>query len=311
VTGRIAICCAALLLAGGIGCGGDDEDARDAREEIAGIEVGAAPAEWPGLHNVLRLTDAIYSGSEPHAEEGFASLASLGVKTVVSVDGAKPNVELARKHGLRYVHIPIGYDGVSKDAALSLARLVKEAEGPIYIHCHHGKHRGPAAAAVACIAAGEATGETAVEILNRSGTSKDYAGLWRDVQAFTPPASGAELPNLVETAQVGSSAAAMAQLDRGFDNLKLCRAASWQSPADHPDIVPAQEALLVREGLHEAGRHLADEYDQEFRAWLAEAESLASGLEQSLRDGQPAAAETQFAGLEQSCKRCHAKHRDR
>lgn len=317
---RFALCfCGLLLLVAG--CGDSEEPAPDRRLSEAAIAVGAPPAERDGLHNVLRLTEGVYSGSEPHGEEGFASLAALGVKTVVSVDGAKPNVELARRHGLRYVHIPIGYDGVPEAAGLSLARVVKEAQadeaqadetlGPIYIHCHHGKHRGPAAAAVACIASGAATSESAIDILTRAGTSKDYAGLWRDVQAFTPPPDDAVLPELVEAAEVGSFAAAMAQLDRGFDNLKLCRAAKWNTPADHPDIVPAQEALLVREGLHEAGRHLADEYDQEFRAWLADAERAANDLEHSLRDGHAADAEALFISLEKSCKQCHAQHRDR
>ena len=100
------------------------------------------------------MTERLYSGSEPHGEEGIASLKELGVKTIVSVDGAKPAVETARKYGMRYVHIPIGYDGVPEEAGQSLARLMREAETPIYVHCHHGKHRGPAAVAVACVAGG-------------------------------------------------------------------------------------------------------------------------------------------------------------
>ena len=308
----------ACLIAVGFGIGITGCGNRPAHVPLAAdysINLGDPPAERAGLHNVLRLTADIYSGSEPHGDEGFASLAALGVKTVVSVDGAKPNLELARKYGLRYVHIPIGYDGVPQQARLSLSRLVKESQEdealqPIYIHCHHGKHRGPAAAAVACIAAGEATGETASDILARAGTSTDYAGLWRDVQAFSPPPPGVELPELVEAAEIGSFAAAMAQLDRGFDNLKLCRAANWSPPADHPDLVPAQEALLVREGLHESGRHVADEYDATFRAALGEAEELARALESALRNARPD-AETHFTALEQSCKRCHAQHRDK
>ena len=100
------------------------------------------------------------------------------------------------------------------------------------------------------------TGKEALSILVRAGTSKDYTGLWRDVEAYTPPPADAELPELVEVAEVGSFTAAMAQVDRAFDNLKLCRDAKWTVPPDHPDLVPAQEALLLQEGLHEAGRNL-------------------------------------------------------
>ena len=72
--------------------------------------LGAVDA--PGLHNVYRLTDKLLSGSGPEGDEGFASLQQLGVKTVLSVDGARPDVARARRFGLRYVHLPIGYDGV-------------------------------------------------------------------------------------------------------------------------------------------------------------------------------------------------------
>ena len=267
-------------------------------------------AEPAGLHNLIKVTNRLYSGSEPHGEEGIASLQKLGVKTIVSVDGAKPQVELARQYGLRYVHIPIGYDGVPDEAGQMLARLVREAEGPFYVHCHHGKHRGPAAAAVACIAAGDTTNKEAREFLVRAGTSKDYYGLWRDVDAYTPPPADAELPELVEVAEVESFTAAMAQVDRAFDNLKLCRDAKWTVPADHPDIVPAQEALLLQEGLHEAGRTAGEDYDEQFKKWLTEAEALAVELRSALQAEDQNLATERALLIEQSCKQCHTQYRD-
>jgi hypothetical protein len=266
--------------------------------------------DTPGLHNVLVLPNQIYSGSEPHGEEGFRTLARLGVKVIVSVDGAKPNLELAKKYGIRYVHVPIGYAGVSKEAGLSLARLVRDLDGPFYIHCHHGVHRGPAGAATACIASGKVAPADAVKILELAGTSSDYAGLWRDVKNFTPPKQAEKLPELVEVAKFESLAAAMATIDRHFDNLKLCQAAGWKTPRDHPDLAPPQEALLLREGLHESGRHLAGKFDARFRQWLGESESLSRQLENALRQNKTADAARHFKALAQSCKQCHAKYRN-
>ena len=263
-----------------------------------------------GVHNVLQVSDRIYSGGEPQGEEAFAELAKLGIKTVVSVDGARPAVESARKHGLRYVHIPIGYDGVPTAASSALTRLVRTTEGPIFIHCHHGNHRGPAAAAIACQAEGSADASSASRILETAGTSKNYSGLWRDVTAFTPPADDANLPPLVETADVGSLAAAMARLDRGFDNLKLCRDARWSAPADHPDLVPLREAALVREELREAARNLSQGYDEQFRQWLTRAENLAVELEAALQAGETERASERVKSLEASCQECHAKYRN-
>lgn len=279
----------------------------------SGPKLNAKPdpsTDLAGIHNLMKVSERIYSGSEPHGEEGFASMAKLGVKTVVSVDGAKPNIEAARKYGIRYVHIPIGYDGVPEEAAQSLTRAVQEVESPIYVHCHHGKHRGPAAAAVVCIASGDVANKDALGILERAGTSKDYKGLWRDVENFLPPPADAKLPELVEIAEVGSFAAAMSQVDRSFDNLKLCRDAKWGVPPEQPDLDSAQEALLLTEALHEAGRNLGDGYDEQIKTWLTEAETEATNLRADLQKQDANAANERLLLLEKSCKQCHKAYRD-
>lgn len=259
----------------------------------------------------MQLTDRIYSGGEPAGDEAFAALVKLGVHTIASVDGARPDVEAARRHGLRYVHIPIGYDGVSREAGLQLAKLARDAEGPIYIHCHHGTHRGPAAAAVACIAAGAANADEAVGILEAAGTSRDYPGLWRDVAAYEPPAKDAELPELPEVAEVDSLAAAMANVDRAVDLLALSSEHDWQTPPKHPDVSPAQKALLLREAFHEIGRSLANEnpYDDRFAEWIAAAEANAARLESSIRAETPDASDL-LAAMRSRCKQCHAAYRN-
>src|SRR5262245_46397548 len=66
----------------------------------------------PTLPNAFRLHTKVISGGQPDGELAFAKLKELGVKTIISVDGARPEVELAKKYGLRYVHLPHGYDGV-------------------------------------------------------------------------------------------------------------------------------------------------------------------------------------------------------
>jgi protein tyrosine phosphatase (PTP) superfamily phosphohydrolase (DUF442 family) len=275
----------------------------------------------PGIHNLLQVQDRIYSGSEPHGELGFANLARMGIRTIVSVDGARPDVETARKYGLRYVHVPIGYNEIGQQAGLALARVARQADGPLYVHCHHGRHRGPAAAAILCRAFGdgtteEMTSEQALEILKLAGTGQQYAGLWRDVRNYAPPSADALLPELVEVAEVDSFPSAMAKLDRHFDNLKLCRQAGWKTPGEHPDLVPALEALLVLEGLRESGRLVGADRDDRFKAWLVETTALAETLERTLR-GEAAdaakaakAAEQPFQKLNDSCKQCHGRYRD-
>ncbi len=273
------------------------------------------PHELPGLHHLVRLSADVYSGGEPAGEQAFASLKKLGVQTIISVDSATPNVSVARKYGIRYVHVPFGYDGIPLTAQLSLTRAALEVRTPLYIHCHHGKHRGPAAAAIVCRVRGIVDAAGALRILENAGTSHDYKGLWRDVEHFAAPSDDAEFPQLLEVSEVESLAAAMARIDRNFDNLKLCQAADWQTPADHPDLVARQEALQLQESLHEACRRLSEkeqaaEYDATCRKWLSESDSVAQKLRKSLQENDSAAASIALAKLQQTCRQCHGKYRD-
>src|SRR5262245_17583207 len=87
----------------------------------------ASPPErldLPGVENAYRLGPRLYSGGEPRGEQAFAALKSLGIKTAISVDGATPDAETGRRHGIRYVHLPVGYDGIPREQAV---RIIKAA----------------------------------------------------------------------------------------------------------------------------------------------------------------------------------------
>jgi protein tyrosine phosphatase (PTP) superfamily phosphohydrolase (DUF442 family) len=273
-----------------------------------------------GLNNVYRITPQLYSGSSPEGEEGFRSLRTLGIKTIISVDGAKPDIDRAKKLGLRYVHLPVGYDGISQEQSLRLAKAMRELPGPVYIHCHHGKHRGPAAA-IAHLCLDESCGlDTVVAEMRRAGTDPHYTGLFASAKAFRRP-SPQELEALPtefpEVAKVAALAEMMVAVDERWENLKKVRAVGWKPPPDSPDLDPAHEALQLVEHYREASRlrQVRDRAD-EFRRWLAEAEKRASQLEGLLRAGREqndldrAATEKVFRKVGDSCAQCHGKYRD-
>ena len=267
----------------------------------------------------MQLSSRIYSGAEPANEADFQQLRSLGFETIVSVDGMKPNLELAQKYNLNYVHIPVGYDGINSEAQRSITQVVRKREGQIYFHCHHGQHRGPAAAATACLAEGSVTSDQALEILERAGTSKNYTGLWRDVANYELPPADAVLPTLVPVAQTSSLVDAMSAAGHAFDNLRLLKIQKWQTPQERPDINAENEVLLMQESLHEANRTLLQTYDQKFKDELSKAEQFAIKLRAKLTPQQGATilnahiideANKQFLLLENSCKQCHKTYRD-
>jgi protein tyrosine phosphatase (PTP) superfamily phosphohydrolase (DUF442 family) len=278
--------------------------------------------DQPLLPNAWRLHERVISGGQPDGEKAFAALKALGVRTVISVDGAKPDVELARKYGLRYVHLPHGYDGIPEQRAKELAKAVRDLPGPVYIHCHHGKHRSPAAAAVACVAAGFLQPEQAVAVLTTAGTSEHYRGLYQSAEAARQ-LDGALLDELnadfPATADIPPIADAMVAIEHTHEHLKSLSANNWKPLGKQPDLDPAHEALLLKEHYRELAR--TDDIQREpeaFRKLIAESEASAEELEGLLRDwadagrpGQPPEAIGKtFTAISQSCTTCHEKFRD-
>jgi protein tyrosine phosphatase (PTP) superfamily phosphohydrolase (DUF442 family) len=258
------------------------------------------PVEAAGLHNVFRLTPTLLSGSTPEGDAGFRSLVALGVRTVVTVDGAAPDVATAKRFGLRYVHLPVGYDGVPAERAAALAAAVRDLPGPVYVHCHHGKHRGPAAAVAAarCLDA-RCSAAAAVEFLTRAGTDPRYPGLYAAAERPpTAPAAG-ELP---EVAAVPDLVRLMVDVDERWDRLKAAAAAGWP---DRP--VAAADAVVLGEHYREAARLAADRGD-EFRTLLGRAEAAAGELEAAVRAGRDAGPAVRASAA--TCTACHAKFRD-
>jgi protein tyrosine phosphatase (PTP) superfamily phosphohydrolase (DUF442 family) len=271
------------------------------------------PIHRPGLENACWLTDTVLSGAQPEGDAAFRELAALGVRTVISVDGVTPDAEAARRHGLRTVHLPIGYDGVPVERARELAKAIVELPGPIYIHCHHGLHRSPAAAAVACVVAGRLNNDQAVAAMRTLGTGSQYRGLWDSAREARPMEIDAlrRLPvTFREAAPIPPLAEAMVGLDDVFDRLQLCSKAGWKKPADHPDVDPPHEALRAREICAEIMR--TEDFKsrpEEFRKLMETSRAAAETLELRLRAADPAADQA-FAALTRACADCHKPFRN-
>jgi protein tyrosine phosphatase (PTP) superfamily phosphohydrolase (DUF442 family) len=274
----------------------------------------ATAIEIPGVHNAFRATPKLYSGSQPEGDATFAALAQRGVKIIISVDGGKPDVAAAGKHGLRYIHLPYGYDGIPTNRVAELVAVMHRESGPFYVHCHHGKHRGPAAIAVMALAAEGWTTNQAVAWLREAGTADDYPGLYRAAREFCPPEPAAlkAVGELPEVAQPSSLVEAMVAIDAHLEHLKLVQKAGWKTPPGHADISPPHEATLLWEQYREIAR-LADTAQRpaDYRQKLAEAEQLTDTLRQELKSGAASGIlDATFKRVSQNCVACHKQHRN-
>lgn len=276
------------------------------------LPVGAAsPVDFTGLHNVIRLSARLYSGGVPEGDAGFQALQRLGVKTIITVDGARPETERARKVGMRYVHLPFGYDGCPTPRANAIAKAVRDLPGPVYIHCHHGKHRSPAAAAFARIAVDGITNDQAVKELRRAGTGKNYTGLYGDVSRYLPPTKE-QLDRLKlsfpETAPTPPLVEAMVSIDGRFDRLMERQKEGWKAARG---VDAAYEALQLQELFTELNRSGdIKKRPDDYRRWMAESEQDGKSLETALRAGKAEAASMFLGKLAAACGSCHAKYRN-
>ncbi len=277
------------------------------------------PADAPGLHNVVAYGPGLWSGSLPEGDAGFATLRAWGVRTVISVDGAEPDLARAQAAGIRYVHLPIGYNGFDEARKLELARAVHDLPGPIYVHCHHGKHRSAGAAATVAVALGMMGTEQAVARMRVSGTAPGYTGLYACAAQATPLAAAqlaAARGDFPAVTRPNGFVAAMVSIDEELEHLKAIEAAGWAVPADHPDLVPP----AVAGALADHFRLLQDDPASKarppaFTQMLAKAARDAQLVEDALAapmaaDARAAALADPMRALAASCKDCHVRYRD-
>ncbi|MFT3684247.1 MAG: cytochrome c [Phycisphaerales bacterium] len=276
------------------------------------------PIDYPGIHNAVAYHPGFVSGSQPDGEEGIKTLAAMGVKTIITVDGAEPDVETANKYGIRYIHLPIGYNGFDDARKMQLTRATRDAmeNGPVYIHCHHGKHRSAGAAAAIATTLGWETPEEGVARMKVSGTAPNYKGLYACAANSTlaDAATIDAVPNDFPSRWTPSGyVKGMNEIDEVFEHLKAIEKAGWATPKDHPDLVPASEAGHLADLyrlLHET------DYVKRKPAGLGEMMQDANAKAQKLEDmivaGEKDGAKisAQFKLVSASCKDCHAKYRD-
>lgn len=309
----VAVICTALLVFGGCA---QNAPHREAPMPTLQPPSGAdKPVDYPGLHNVVDYAPGIYSGSAPQGDQGFASLTALGIKTVLSVDGTLPEVDRAEAHGLRYVHLPIGYDGVPEARGKEIAAVIEKLPKPLYIHCHHGKHRSAGAAATGCVITGLLTPAAAIARMHVSGTAADYDGLYDSARQAQPlpasalPAHPEEFPS---SAEMTGMVETMVAIDNAFDDLKVVRGEKWQVPASHPDLVPARTAGR----LHDLLSGLANDSElqqkpADFHQHLQQSVDAAQRLQRAIAANDAGASESAYKTLNDSCKACHRIYRDR
>lgn len=100
----------------------------------------------PGLKNfVVQYDDQFYRGGELLSIEGMENLKKWGIRTIFSVTPTDLERLLAERYGIKLIELNFDKkQGIPDTVLKKYLSELKTGNGPFYVHCHGGTHRGGA-----------------------------------------------------------------------------------------------------------------------------------------------------------------------
>ncbi len=96
----------------------------------------------PGLTHVGRVASGIYRGAMPRPE-GYATLAKMGVRSVINLRSRNEEKEQVEVHGMRSFGVPMSTFGDVNPEMVrkAVALMADPANQPVFVHCRQGRDR--------------------------------------------------------------------------------------------------------------------------------------------------------------------------
>lgn len=157
-----------------------------------GMAQGLRPANWAqpvplaGVPNLHRITPLLYRSAQP-TSDGFASLAALGIKTVISLRQTVNDMPLAAGTQITVQRIPMKSRYVAERGGAKVVEAMRDLYaglqvGPTLIHCHHGADRTGLIAALYRILTQGWSREAALQELIHGGFG--YHPIWANIPRY-------------------------------------------------------------------------------------------------------------------------------
>lgn len=93
------------------------------------------------MNRFRQLEDSMLLGPQP-TDQDLQLAQQQGIKTIIDFrlpsETPAPNAELASRHGMDYVNIPVNKASLSMAQIDELDRVMQEKNGPFLIHCASG-----------------------------------------------------------------------------------------------------------------------------------------------------------------------------
>ena len=148
-------------------------------------------AEDANTPRFYRVDDKLYRGAQPLLPDGIRALQQRGIKTIINLRGRDEHTDaeekLARELGMKYYSHPLPGLSAPKDADVqAILDEIRRADGPVFVHCHHGEDR--TGLIVACYRIdGGWTNQQAYDEAKHYKISRLQWGMRRYIKNYTSP----------------------------------------------------------------------------------------------------------------------------
>ena len=156
------------------------------------LSVPAWPAQIaaPGIPNFHQVNEHIFRGGQP-TDEGWRSLAGLGVKTVIDLrrteeHSTEAEAQAVAAAGMNYVNVPMKGVVAPTDEQIAKALALLDSEETVFVHCKRGADRTGAVIACYRIVHDRWAHRQALNEAKSLGMRWTQMGLKRYIMAFQP-----------------------------------------------------------------------------------------------------------------------------
>lgn len=103
-------------------------------------ETWAKPVAAAHLKNFYQLDGKVYRAAQPDAK-GFRELEQLGIRNVLNFRDHHSDNDEAKGTAIRLHRIKMEAGEIKDGDVIEALRIIKDADGPVLIHCWHGSDR--------------------------------------------------------------------------------------------------------------------------------------------------------------------------
>jgi len=144
-------------------------------------ETWAQPIQSKNLKNFYKLDNHVYRSAQPD-EEAYGYLRSLGIKSILNLRDYHKDDPDAERFGLKLYEVDMDAGKIRSSDVVTALRIIRQADGPILIHCWHGSDRTGTISAMYRIVFQNWTKEDAIDELMHGGYG--YHALYKNIPAY-------------------------------------------------------------------------------------------------------------------------------